>query len=147
MMSSQPAPWKTYRQCVHSITSHFPTKYTHCRALAPLKYGDALWSAAACPSSLRVRPDIDYREPGPIYSYRRVKLGDVGYIRRGRFHLLFSAGIPLGSRVRGVDVPFAFEPLDTGPIIPSKTRSPGYLRSRTVKKVGVEDGGSLAVAW
>ena len=91
--------------------------------------------------------DIGYREPGPIYSYKRVRLGDVGYTRRGRFHLLFSAGVPLGTRVPGTDVPRTFEPLDIGPIISGKTRPPGYLRTNTVRQIGVDVGGSVAVAW
>ena len=91
--------------------------------------------------------DIGYREPGPIYSYKRVRPGDVGYTRRGRFHLLFSAGVPLGTRVPGTDVPRTFEPLDIGPIISGKARPPGYLRTNTVRQIGVDVGGSVAVAW
>lgn len=87
------------------------------------------------------------REPGPIYSYKRVRLGDVGYMRRGRFHLLFSAGVPLGSRELGVDVPTTFEPLDVGSIISGETRPPGYLHTESVQQIGVDVGGSAAVAW
>jgi len=102
-----------------------------------LDYGDALW----CAFSLVAMPFIlrhgKYpREPAPIYSYKRVKLGDVGYIRRGRFHLLFSAGRPLGSRKLSVDVPDSFQPLDTGHIIYSESRLPGYLCTSTVKEEG-----------
>ena len=86
------------------------------------------------------------REPAPIYSYKRVKLGDVGYIRRGRFHLLFSAGRPLGSRQLGVDVPFTFEPLDVGPIIFSQPRLSGYLCTNTVKETGAGLGASVSMA-
>lgn len=93
------------------------------------------------------RPDIDCREPSPIYSYTRVRIGDVGYIRRGRFHLLFSAGIPLGSRTRGIDVPHTFEPLSVDPIILGGRRPPGYLRTDTVQQIGVDIGGEVAVAW
>ena len=83
------------------------------------------------------------REPAPIHSYDRVELGDVGYIRRGRFHLLFSAGSPLGSRRRGVDVPLTFEPLGVGPIIRSQPRLPGCLRTSSVKETGANLGVSL----
>jgi hypothetical protein len=75
------------------------------------------------------------REPAPIHRYGRVKLGDVGYIRRGRFHLLFSAGCQLGSRRRGVDVPQTFEPLDIGDVIFSLPRLPGYLCTSTVREI------------
>ena len=84
------------------------------------------------------------REPAPIYSYKRVKLGDVGYIRRGRFHLLFSAGCPLGSRQLGTDVPLTFEPLDVGPVIFSQPRLPGYLCTSTVKDTGGGLGASVS---
>ena len=83
------------------------------------------------------------REPAPIHSYNRVNLGDVGYIRRGRFHLLFSAGSPLGTRIRGLDVPLTFEPLDVGPIIRSQPRLPGCLRTSSVKETGADLGVSL----
>lgn len=86
------------------------------------------------------------REPAPIYSYDRVRLGDVGYIRSGRFHLLFSAGYPLGERRLGTDVPPTFEPLDVGPIIPSQPRLPGCLRTSSVKETGFDLGASLSVA-
>ena len=84
------------------------------------------------------------REPAPIHSYDRVNLGDVGYIRRGRFHLLFSAGSLLGSRQRGVDVPLTFEPLDVGPLIRSQPRLPGCLRTSSVKETGADLGVSLS---
>ena len=113
------------------------------RALSPLKYGDALWSIFFSPH--RRKPGLI--PPGPIYSYRRVRPGDVGYTRRGRFHLLSSAGTPLGSRELGTDVPHTFEPLDVGPIIPGEVHSPGYLRTNTVRQIGVDAGGSVAVAW
>lgn len=120
---------------------------TQHRALAPLKHGDALWFATFSSQSLQDPSDIDPREPGPIYSYRRVKPGDVGYTRRGRFHLLFSAGIPLGSRGLGTDVPLTFEPLDIGPIVSGEVRPPGYLRTNTVREIGADLGGSVTVAW
>ena len=97
--------------------------------------------------SAQIWSDIIHREPSPIYSYKRVRPGDVGYTRRGRFHLLFSAGIPLGSREPGIDVPQTFEPLDIGPIISANDRPPGYLRTNTVRQIGVDVGGSVAVTW
>ena len=97
-------------------------------------------------TSFILRNDKFLREPAPIYSYERVKLGDVGYIRRGRFHLLFSAGCPLGSREPGVDVPLTFEPLDVGPVIFSQPRLPGYLSTNTVKETGTGLGVSVCAA-
>lgn len=94
--------------------------------LSSLGYGHALW------------------DPSPLYNYERVRLGDVGYIRNGMFHLLFSAGIPLGPRVIGMDVPSTFTSLDVGPIVYRPTRAPGYLCSNTIEGTGTDDGGSLA---
>jgi len=117
------------------------------RALLPFKCGDALWLVVFALKPAQTQFEIAHREPGPIYSYKRVRPGDVGYTRRGIFHLLFSAGIPLGSRELGTDVPHTSEPLDIGPIISSKVRPPGYLRTNTVRQIGVDVGGSVAVAW
>jgi hypothetical protein len=58
----------------------------------------------------------------------------VGYIRTGCFHLLFSAGCPLGERQLGVDVPLTFEQLDVGPIFKDRQpRSPGCLPTKNVE--------------
>lgn len=67
----------------------------------------------------------------------------MGYIHEGRFYLLFSAGIPLGSRTLGVDVPHTFEPLDKGPIV-EKRYPEDHLRSGTSKQVGADVGGSVS---
>lgn len=105
-----------------------------------------LFGRYPCSLLLQAHSDMDRREPSPIYSYTRVRPGDVGYTHRGRFHLLFSAGIQLGSRVLGTDVPHTFEPLDIGPIIPGEVRPPGYLRTNTIRQIGADVGGSVAVA-
>ena len=47
----------------------------------------------------------------------------------------------------GTGVPSTFEPLDVSPIIQGEVRSPGYLRTNTVREIGVDVGGSVAVAW
>ncbi|KAF9779016.1 hypothetical protein BJ322DRAFT_469697 [Thelephora terrestris] len=102
--------------------------YKH--AFAPYHRGHPLW------------------DPSPIYSYHQVRLGDVGYIRKGRFHLLFSAGDELGSRVLGVDVPPKFIPLKLEGIV-QRYRPPGYLRTASVRQVGVElkVKAELTVPW
>lgn len=84
-------------------------------------------------------PELGCREP------TQIKLADVGYIREGRFHLLFSAGLPLGTRKLGIDVPFTFEPLDFGLVVRSQPRPPGYLRTSTVEEIGVDMGASSFV--
>ena len=85
------------------------------------------------------------REPAPLNYFRRIQLGDVGYVRRGCFHLLFSAGMPLGERRLGVDVPPTFEPLAVGPIINPQPRLPGCLSTNTVRETGVGLRASIGV--
>ena len=82
------------------------------------------------------------REPAPL-DYTRIQLGDVGYVRRGCFNLLFSAGRPLGERKLGEDVPLTFEPLTVGPVINVQPRLPGYLSTNTVIETGVSLGASV----
>ena len=59
----------------------------------------------------------------------------MGYIHRGRFNLLFSAGYPLGERELGVDVPHTFRQLDVGPILDAEPRPPGCLSAGAVREV------------
>ena len=73
------------------------------------------------------------REPAPLSYFRRIQPGDVGYIRTGCFHLLFSAGCPLGERERGVDVPSTFKQLEIGPILNRQPRAPGCLPTNNVR--------------
>lgn len=61
----------------------------------------------------------------------RINIGDVGFIRGGQFHLLFSAGCPLGDRRLGEDVPNTFEELYVGTPVFSQPRLPGCLRTDT----------------
>ena len=76
------------------------------------------------------------REPAPTQNYTRINIGDVGFIRRGQFHLLFSAGSPLGERQLGDDVPVTFEELNVGTPVSSEPRRPGCLHTPTVRQVG-----------
>ena len=76
------------------------------------------------------------REPTPLDYFKRIQIGDVGYIRRACFHLLFSAGKPLDERQLGVDVPLTFDSLDVGPIIHFQSRLPGYLSTDPVRETG-----------
>jgi len=76
------------------------------------------------------------REPAPARNYTRINIGDVGFIRRGKFHLLFSAGSSLGQRLPGRDVPSTFEELDIGTLASGEPRRPGCLHTPTVRQVG-----------
>ena len=93
---------------------------------------------------------VDYlnsREPSPTIRCPRINIGDVGFIRRGKFHLLFSAGCPLGDRQLGDDVPTTFEPLDVGTLDSSQPRKPGCLHTESVRRIetglGVATSASL----
>ena len=73
------------------------------------------------------------RDPTPPKQFERIKVGDVGFIRRGKFHRLFSAGSP------GDDVPTAFEQLDVGTLDRGLSRGPhDCICTETVREVGVE---------
>ena len=70
---------------------------------------------------------LNTRGPAPLSYFKRVQPGDVGYVRTGCFHLLFSAGSPLAERKPGVDVPLTFKQLDIGPIMNHQPWLPGCL--------------------
>ena len=75
------------------------------------------------------------RQPAPV-NYTCISIGDVGFIRKGRFHLLFSAGSPLGERVLGEDVPTTFEELNVGKLVQDEPRQAGCLFTTTVQRRG-----------
>lgn len=144
-MSSQPTPWGIYRRCdCNSLSQFAPADTT--QSLDPIEVRRCPLVDFFAQRRPQAHSDINCtRQPSPIYSYKRVRPGDVGYTREGTFHLLFSAGVPLGLRELGVDVPDTFEPLDVSSIIRRQARPPGYLRTSTVRQIGVDVGGSMAV--
>ncbi|KAF9784422.1 hypothetical protein BJ322DRAFT_847885 [Thelephora terrestris] len=73
-------------------------------------------------------------EPAPMGGYTRIRIGDVGLILQGRFHLLFSAGFPLGNRILGIDVPSSFRQLAVGAVEKTKLRNPGCVGVQTNRK-------------
>ena len=79
------------------------------------------------------------RQPAPL-DYTRISIGDVGIIREGQFHFLFSAGSPLGGRVVGEDVPTTFEQLKVGRLARSQPRQAGCLSSTSVKQMRARQG-------
>ncbi|KAF9644223.1 hypothetical protein BDM02DRAFT_1055091 [Thelephora ganbajun] len=81
---------------------------------------------------------ITSRQPAPTSDYTCINIGDVGFIRRGRFHLMFSAGSPLGQRQLGEDVPITFEQLNVGPLVSDEPRLSGCLRTPTVRPIGAD---------
>ena len=85
------------------------------------------------------------RQPAPA-DYGRIAIGDVGFIRRGRFHLLFSAGSPLGERELGKDVPATFEQLMVGEPVRDEPRQPGCFRTTTVREIEAELGATIPTA-
>ena len=83
------------------------------------------------------------RNPTPLSYFERIQLGDVGYIRRGSFHLLFSAACPLEGRELGVDVPRTFKRLDVGQTFTIGPRQPGYLSTKSVRETPGRPGASI----
>ena len=77
------------------------------------------------------------REPAPTNRYNRISIGDVGFVRWGQFHLLFSAGRPLGERQLGIDVPSTFEELYVGDSGFRQPLDPRPLKTDTVQKMKV----------
>jgi len=94
-----------------------------------------------CRWCLKTRNPTTSRDPTPV-NYPRVRIGDVGFVRRGRFHLLFSAGCPLGERQPGVDVPVTFKELTVGTTVFSQPRPAGCIQ--TFQEFGV--GPSVSVS-
>jgi len=80
-------------------------------------YGHALW------------------EPSPREDYTAVEIGDVGFIREGRFHRLFNILLPEDHPSHQDGVPQDHEPLllrvtsptNTGKLPPNNLRSSGVL--------------------
>ena len=77
------------------------------------------------------------REPSPDADSGRIELADVGYISKGCFNLLFSAGLLLGERVRGTDVPRTFKQLNVGKIIQRTHLPAGFLCTNGVRATRV----------
>ena len=117
---------------------------THLSQMSQLDHGDALWYVAQSSLPYSTSAHVTIREPAPIHSFKRIQLGDVGYVRRGRFHLLFSAGCPLGQRQLGIDVPLTFKPLNVGPVVRGQPRLPGHISTNTVRETGVGLGASMS---
>ncbi|THH01753.1 hypothetical protein EW026_g997 [Hermanssonia centrifuga] len=83
--------------------------------LATLRYGSALWYASL------------------VVFVRRV--GDVGYIRDGGFHLLFNAAAPSGES--GLDFPADLPILDVGRVT-KRRRAPGAQKSAHITAFGAQ---------
>ena len=103
--------------------------------MSQFDYGHALWSVPLFPFCVPSEYVIP-RETTPVTASKRIQPGDVGYVRRGRFHLLFSAGLPLGDRVPGSDVPQNFETLTVGKIVHDAPLPAGPLNTETVQVTG-----------
>ena len=92
---------------------------------------------------LKIQKTTTAREPAPTNDVR-INIGDVGFIRNGQFHLLFSAGCPLGGRQLGEDVPDTFEELTIGTPVFGQPRVPGCLRTDSVHEIGADLGASVS---
>jgi len=76
-----------------------------------------------------------FREPVSADN-KPIRIGDVGFIRRGQFHLLFYAGSSLGEVQLGEDVPSTFRPLVIGKTAFRDPRPPDCLHSGAVEAYG-----------
>ena len=87
------------------------------------------------------------RDPTPTDRYNRINVGDVGFIRWGRFNLLFSAScsLGLGGRRPGFDVPLTFEELHVGDPQHRQPLPPVPLYTETVRKIEAGAGASVSV--
>jgi len=74
------------------------------------------------------------RNPAPLSYFKRIQLGDVGYTRRGCFHLLFSASCSAEGKELGIDVPRTFKQLDVGRTFTTEPQPPGHLSTDTVRE-------------
>ncbi|KAJ3555107.1 hypothetical protein NM688_g2760 [Phlebia brevispora] len=99
---------------------------------------DAPWDIYA-EQMARMKFGIGLWYPSPPSSFKKIKIGYVGYIRRGRFRLIFDANGPIGDRVLGRDVPEGFIPLPSERTVAEEyLRPPEPLYTESNKSSGVE---------
>ena len=106
-------------------------------------YGTPLFFLRNHGRQLKYQKTTTSRQPSPV-GCARIAIGDVGFIRRGRFYFLFSAGSSLGQRILGEDVPTTFEQLIIGPLARDQPRPPGCLCTSTVQGVGAGLGATVS---
>jgi len=82
-----------------------------------------------------IRNSKTFREPVSADN-KPIRIGDVGFIRRGQFHLLFHTGSSLGEVQLGDDVPSTFSPLTIGKTAFRDPRPPDCLHSGAVEAYG-----------
>ena len=82
-------------------------------------------------------------EPSPGGLYGSVEVGDVGFIREGKFHRLFNVLLPADHPSQNFGVPEHHQPLELNiqPHIYTSTLSPNDFRSRGVR----EEPGGLGI--
>jgi len=72
-------------------------------------------------------------DPNPTRQDRPVQVGDVGFIRRGKFHRLFNALLPAGDPSHDLGVPEHHKPLVSnysGPLDPGSLSRGHYCSGR-----------------
>ena len=88
--------------------------------LASLDLGHALW------------------DPDPAGLYDKVRVGDVGFVRKGRFLCMFNAFLPADHSTQVYGVPEGFVPLITTSNNRMRRLYRGNYRSNTVKVENVD---------
>ena len=78
-------------------------------------------------------------DPDPCGDYDRVRPGDVGYIRTGKFHRAFNVFFPKDDSINELGVPEGHQPLvfNGRHISTSTALSPGAMHSENVKVRGL----------
>ena len=102
-------------------------------------YGNGTFFSALTHEYLKIRDSVTFREPVSADN-KPIRIGDVGFIRRGQFHLLFYAGSSLEEVQLGDDVPSKFSPLTIGKTAFRDPRPPDCLHSGAVEAYGAELG-------
>jgi len=93
-------------------------------------------SVDCCGWHLRTWNIATFRNPSPRDDRIPIGIGDVGFIRDGRFTLSFSAGSPLGQRKLGDQVPPTFKPFNVETPVSLEPRPPGCLHTTTIRPLG-----------
>lgn len=109
-----PCPKVTWCQSNFSFLT-MPYYDTYRDQLANLYRGHALW------------------DPDPAGLYDRVRVGDVGFVRKGHFLRMFNAFLPANHPTQVYGVPEGFAPLNTGSNTRMRNLSSGDYCSQTVR--------------
>ena len=91
-----------------------------------------------------VKEGLALYEPDPAGRYDYIRIGDVGFTRRGVFHRLFNIFVNKEHPINRKGVPENFKPLDIQySDFHNRNRLIGPIRSSSVRNVGGSVGASV----